>query len=636
MESCAREFYLPGEAEVPWYVDFLCCNKKSRPRFSGHNRQIPAPRASYSKFASEDTSTTRVFETELPSLKEPSKPTCPCWKWMTLITGVLFIFIGLAAWGYENSQNSHSVPGQDGQHTSIAHARSRPNHPHAAAGPDALLVATPATTSNAVFPAVVAIAKTTTTTTTPAAVPGRSIPLKTAIVAATNSSTTTSGTSTQSSTGTSTATSMISSTTTSITTTSSTTIWCRACAPKKRDVPDVVIPFYERDLCKLQYTVEALRLHAAKKFLGTIFLVWVSTHQSFDYSGPLSAMNQTLSMTRNVHILDLSPQVVKLQGTGWVVQQIMKLKIASIISSEYYVVLDSKNALIQDVPYDLFLTPCNQGRVWGEFRYNKIPEPHGHWYRESARALKLSAPASGYWPSSSTPMVLHKRTVLKMLSTIGESPHFDPICDGPLCDLLGLKGGDGATEFTLYMVFARSQHDFECIHSLATPGISDLAQQWSLSLWRGLGTYKNRQRLKQIVNGRQKPFMFGAQPGVLDGVSHAHRNEIVADLVTIYTDAELYDPSLSEDDFIECIIGEDGTKKKKKAKLDMMPEFTFEHEFCCTGSESKHDVCGTCWSGAVAKPGDFCAESESSCHKCHKTWCKPRAKFRDWTGTLIM
>merc|ERR1712008_428877 len=186
------------------------------------------------------------------------------------------------------------------------------------------------------------------------------------------------------------------------------------------------------------------------------------------------------------------------------------------------------------------------------------------------------------------------------------------------------------------MGFARSQDDFECIHSVVTPGIPDLAQHWSLSLWRGLGSYVNHKRCKQIVNGKQRPLMFGSQPGVLDGISHARRNNMVADLVTIYSDAKLYDRSLSEEDFIECIVGGEHGDKKKKKKLDLLPEFTFEHAFCCTGSESKHDVCGTCWSGAVAKPGDFCAESESSCRKCHQTWCKPHAKFRDWTGALIM
>jgi len=233
-------------------------------------------------------------------------------------------------------------------------------------------------------------------------------------------------------------------------------------------------------------------------------------------------------------------------------------------------------------------------------------------------------------------MVLHRRTVLKMLHAIGESPRFDPMCGGPLCDMLGLKSGDGATEFTLYVLFARSQDDFECLHSVVTPGTHDLAHQWVLSLWRGLGTYVNGQRCKEIVNGRRKPFMFGSQVGVLDGMSDSHRQKMVADLITIYSDAKLYDPSVSEEDFIECIVGGGGGGTKKKKKPDLLPEFTFEHEFCCTGSESKHDVCGTCWAGAVAKPGDFCGESESSCQKCHKTWCKPRAKFRDWTGTLIM
>jgi hypothetical protein len=338
----------------------------------------------------------------------------------------------------------------------------------------------------------------------------------------------------------------------------------RLITPEKLDVPDVVIPVFERDVCKAKYLAKSLAVHDPQQRLGTIILMWVSFKSSEQYLADVNDINESLSGNHKVRFIDFSPELNSQSMNGWYAQQILKLKISSIVSSKYYVVLDAKNALLKDVDAQTFFSWCHQGTMMGAYKASEIPEPHINWYRESARALGVAPPEEGLWPSSITPVVIHKETVQDMLKSLGEGNSIHKLCDGPLCGLLGARGhhGFGASEFTLYTLFARSRSDFDRIHFISDVRSSTLTQRWAVALWRGTSQNHasianiNRLKCQQIANGKAVPLMFGSQPGVLEAMDENQRTDTTALLVQIYTHAKLHDPkATSTQELLDCAIG---------------------------------------------------------------------------------
>ncbi|CAK0796085.1 unnamed protein product, partial [Prorocentrum cordatum] len=413
---------------------------------------------------------------------------------------------------------------------------------------------------------------------------------------------------------------------------------CPACARSERDVPDVVIPFYERDLCKVGYTVKSIAVHDRNGTLGAVILMWVSKQPMAAFQGEIDKVEASLAGSHRVKVLDFSPQVNSVGVGGWFAQQVFKLKVASLVSSDFYVVLDSKNTLIRDIEPELFFTPCNQGKIFGEFEPNGIPEPHSAWYEASARVLNVPPPleAGGKWPTSITPMLMHTQTVLEMLASIGEDPDVGALCQGPLCDMLGVHSGSGATEFTMYVLAARARPEMECDIAVVEP---DAANPPAISLWRGESDGGQRRinedNCRDISSGKTTPFMFGAQFQSLDGLDDAGSTTVEAEMVHIFTRARLHNASLtSTDALIQCVAGDmegragpvydlpgSGSGSDGGEDDGAPPE-----PFCCTGASDAGDACGTCYPGAREGPDSFCGASADRCLQCGSaSWCEGAA-----------
>jgi hypothetical protein len=338
----------------------------------------------------------------------------------------------------------------------------------------------------------------------------------------------------------------------------------RTLSPATLDVPDVVVPLFERDVCKAKYLAKSLAVHDPEKRLGDVILMWVSTKSADEYSDEIGEMNRSLAGNHRVRFIDFSPHVNRQGMAGWFAQQILKLKISSVVSSNYYVVLDAKNAILKDVKADTFFSRCNQGKMLGTYKADEIPKPHVDWYRASALALDVRPPEVGLWPSSVTPVVIHKKTVERMLKSVGEGNSVNKFCDGPLCDMLGAKSntGVGATEFTLYTLFARNRVDFERIHSINDVRSSSLNHRWGASLWRGTPKSEkfiaqiNSLKCLQIASGKEVPLMFGSQPGILERMNPSQRDHTTKLLVQIYQTARLHNPKeTSTEELLNCAIG---------------------------------------------------------------------------------
>lgn len=289
---------------------------------------------------------------------------------------------------------------------------------------------------------------------------------------------------------------------------------CPACAPKRRIVPDVVIPFFERDLCIFDITARSLSFHDPEHLLGDAYLMWVSVKPSSEYWSALSEIQKSMSLTRRVHFFDFSSSIkaASLSQTGWLAQQVLKLKIATLVRTDFYLVMDAKNTLIRDVSSQTFFTSCNQAKISGDYLYDQLPWPFSQWYASVADLLNMSVPSDIYWPMSVTPMVLHRQTVLGMLVSIGEDPSLAHLCAGTLCNLLRHH----ATEFTMYMLYALSGPDWNCTHMVEQTNGSN---KWSTTLWVNTPPVRNLELCRDTALGNTSSIMFGvhhASPSPLD------------------------------------------------------------------------------------------------------------------------
>jgi hypothetical protein len=235
------------------------------------------------------------------------------------------------------------------------------------------------------------------------------------------------------------------------------------------------------------------------------------------------------------------------------VQQAAKLKVASRVESDYYLVLDAKDTLLRDVERDAFFTACNQAKIFGRYELWEMPGLHRDWYYSSAGVLEVDPMDYGKWPASITPIVMHTQTVKDMLDKIGEPQDFGDCCCG-LCDAFGRD----ATEFTLYTTYVGRIANMVCIHDIEErPWGNEIAA----SIWRTDNDEDRENTFKQVKAIAEQdesqngvPVFFGAQAGALDNFEGDQRFNFLQNLFKVYDDAGLYRFS-DWDDMAACAIG---------------------------------------------------------------------------------
>jgi hypothetical protein len=324
------------------------------------------------------------------------------------------------------------------------------------------------------------------------------------------------------------------------------------CCPEARDQPTIVIPTFERDLCKLKVTARSITKHDKDKLLGKVIIAWVSHHPSAEYGDAgLNEVKELLYPHGEVEVIDM---VLGDGIQGWVAQQAVKLKISSRVSSQYYLVLDSKNTFLEDVTPETFFTSCNQAKIFGRYHIvdGDMPVEHLDWYRASANVLGTTVMDQGVWPASITPILLHRQTVLDMLDRIGE-PQELGFCSGGLCGAFQ----QSATEFTLYNVYVGRHSNMECIHAIEE---RPWGHELSASIWRAndaAGLQSTANQVKAIAEKAEdngKVMFFGAQAGAFDGFEGDARFNVLQDLYKVLADAGLYYFD-NWDEMAECVIG---------------------------------------------------------------------------------
>jgi len=317
--------------------------------------------------------------------------------------------------------------------------------------------------------------------------------------------------------------------------------------------------------------LRSLTKHDPDQHIGDVVILWVSKDPPWKHQQQLDELQAEVTKTRKYTLHDFSEQLRNptypclawnQNGTlcvthmkGWFAQMSLKLKIASLIDSEYYLLVDSKNAFFSDIDENTFFTPCNRARLWGKYRWDQIPEPHDKWYAKSAGFLKLSL-EDKWFPTSITPALLNTRIVLDMLKHIGEKDDPKKICDGPLCRWFGSE----ATEFTLYNVYSLAQSEFsDCVHKMEIP--DEQVHEWSTTLWHAVSLYANAETCEAVANYSLQPLTFGVQSRDDHADTEQSASEIASlrerlrsCLTTVYARAGLYDAGvISAASFSDCI-----------------------------------------------------------------------------------
>jgi hypothetical protein len=192
---------------------------------------------------------------------------------------------------------------------------------------------------------------------------------------------------------------------------------CASCTPREPGNVALVVPFYERDICKLKYTLRSVASKMAGYFYG-VNLMWASSRSVNDFPS-LPAVLDLASRIAPTRLFDASALQTERAADGWVVQQLLKLAIAREINAEFYLIIDSKNTFFrQSHPYELF-TPCNQARLTGQMQVGRMVEPHHTWYLNSAKFLNIQEDITDWdLPLSITPALFRKQTVIELLDYI--------------------------------------------------------------------------------------------------------------------------------------------------------------------------------------------------------------------------
>ena len=108
--------------------------------------------------------------------------------------------------------------------------------------------------------------------------------------------------------------------------------------PPKPIKPEIVIPVYERDLCKFKYTAKSISTFDPDHLLSDVRILWVSKNPVSQYQADMDEAKAAIKKTRNVWFHDFTQQMNSVKIGGWFAQMILKLKVASVVGSDFYVV----------------------------------------------------------------------------------------------------------------------------------------------------------------------------------------------------------------------------------------------------------------------------------------------------------
>lgn len=279
---------------------------------------------------------------------------------------------------------------------------------------------------------------------------------------------------------------------------------------------DIVIPTCDKDHEQAQTLLRSLDAFAAPDLVASLCLVCVDEPRYFDRMRELRAY--TLQpRTRYLHLSDLGlPDFIP--GLGWFQQQLVKLRFAHQTASPFYLVLDSKNIVVQPVAHTDLI---REGRAAAVLEDVAI---HRRWWEGSARLLRH--PGFDRTPgrpalSAGTPVLMHAASVVSMMRWVEEASAA-PFVNRFMCDHL-IDRDCFATEFSLYYVYLDREHLFDRLH-FRNAELHDGAT----ALWTGVPEPEQPVRLRRLLEGTEHTGRFTCiQRAIWQGIDRSTRDAIL-------------------------------------------------------------------------------------------------------------
>mmetsp|Transcript_9099 Transcript_9099/g.16669 ORF Transcript_9099/g.16669 Transcript_9099/m.16669 type:complete len:758 (+) Transcript_9099:149-2422(+) len=229
---------------------------------------------------------------------------------------------------------------------------------------------------------------------------------------------------------------------------------------------DLVIPTYEGDLCATKVQAISLAKHLNREDFGTIIYIWASKNDP-NVTEHKSGMDEVIKNLDGIPAKVLTTDDLDIDTRwGWILQQKTKLLATKYVSSEYYLVLDSKNILVKDLTKSHIVNDCNSMKVsttgWGNNKplyFNTIGGLNKRWYHGSDEALGLHTDNDTQVIPSGTPFIMNTQVVNDLLEyLVDRYPDANGSSDAVLQKIFFEKS---ASEFTSYFLYQSSKPEYK-------------------------------------------------------------------------------------------------------------------------------------------------------------------------------
>mmetsp|Transcript_22264 Transcript_22264/g.44661 ORF Transcript_22264/g.44661 Transcript_22264/m.44661 type:complete len:599 (+) Transcript_22264:37-1833(+) len=238
---------------------------------------------------------------------------------------------------------------------------------------------------------------------------------------------------------------------------------------------DVVVTTFERDLCSVKLQARSLAQRLNKTEFGTIHYLWVSEYPMDQYKQSIQDIKKELNgfhfefhevkswvgsgsgiTTPGIPGSTISSSIKKTdtdllsmtdKEDGWKAQQVARLLASRIVTSNYYLILDSANFLVEPLRRTDFLDKCNRGLMFPRKTPGNLPLPHQTWMDNAQKFLGSFISEDIKLDIGMTPFLMHTQTVQNLLEYTSERK-------ASISEAL-----EGTTELALYTAFVLSAED---------------------------------------------------------------------------------------------------------------------------------------------------------------------------------
>lgn len=224
---------------------------------------------------------------------------------------------------------------------------------------------------------------------------------------------------------------------------------------------DIVTCVYEQELGMLALQAQSLAKFLDEKIVNKIYVIVNDMNGDLVRLKILQRIKPLyLHLAGRVEVIDASKLIdLKPNDNGWVTQQVLKLKIATLSTTDIYLLLDAKNHLTKKLSEsDLFAADGKPKVFW-----QAIGAAWNHRRCYLSNFFDLPSPdLSEKTLPVITPYLMHRQIVLDMVAFVEEKTEKN-------ISALFREHPHDVSEFLLYFFYLKKNHDISSLYSSGAP-----------------------------------------------------------------------------------------------------------------------------------------------------------------------